>query len=69
MADTTIVLALPTKLADMYYPYLYGEILLKIPGAKWKIGREEQDVVAMQASGKYYAALEKGIAQIVHRWK
>lgn len=61
MYDTTIGWRFTNKkLADMYYPYSMGETAENV-AKQWKIGREEQDVFAMQSQEKYYAALEKGI--------
>lgn len=61
MYDTTIGWRFTNKkLADLYYPYSMGETAENV-AKQWKIGREEQDVFAIQSQEKYYTALEKGI--------
>ncbi|MFT3827023.1 MAG: acetyl-CoA C-acyltransferase [Chitinophagaceae bacterium] len=59
--DTTIGWRFTNKkLADQYYPYSMGETAENV-AKQWNIGREEQDVFALQSQEKYFTAFEKGI--------
>ncbi|HEY6977594.1 MAG TPA: acetyl-CoA C-acyltransferase, partial [Chitinophagaceae bacterium] len=56
--DTTIGWRFTNKkLADMYYPFSMGETAENV-AKQWNIGREEQDVFALQSQQKYAAALK-----------
>src|SRR6476660_6661001 len=56
--DTTIGWRFTNKkLADMYYPFSMGETAENV-AKQWNIGREEQDVFALQSQQKYATALK-----------
>lgn len=48
------------RLAAVYPPYSMGETAENV-ARQWKIGRETQDLFALQSQEKYFAALEKGL--------
>ncbi|RBL93917.1 thiolase family protein [Chitinophaga flava] len=60
MFDTTLGWRFTNKaLADLYHPYSMGETAENV-ARQWKIGREEQDLFALNSQQRYAAAQQAG---------